>query len=89
MNNPIEQSKTCWPVPFIESIFLPHFKIQPTNLEDNFKIIENFACGGFGKVCRVIEKSTNKEFALKSLSKAQVCLCYYLCHCVNDLFFLI
>lgn len=73
LTDPLNSSKTCWPVPHIESIFLPHFKVDPNNFESNYTIKNSLARGAFGKVFRVVHNKTEEEFALKVLSKAQVC----------------
>lgn len=77
LGDPINLSKTCWPVPYVESIFLPHFKICNDDFDKRFKIRRNLARGAFGKVYCVSTKSSaddkySGELALKVLSKAQV-----------------
>ena len=68
--DPLNLSKTCWPVSHIESIFLPQFKIA--NSESKYTIVDFIARGAFGKVFKVVEKESGTEYALKILSKAQV-----------------
>lgn len=72
MKNPLEASKTAWPVAHIESIFLPEYPITIELLQKDFEIIETIAKGAFGEVYKVNKTSENKEFALKVLNKAQI-----------------
>lgn len=62
-------SKTYWPVPYIESTFLPHF--GKSNLCDNYTIDILLETGAFGTVYRVKDKTGNC-YALKVLNKSQV-----------------
>ena len=71
-------SKTYWPIPYIELIFLPHFEIvaHHTNSYNVEQLLER---GAFGVVYRVTEKNNSansdcnqKSYALKVLSKSQV-----------------
>lgn len=72
MKNPLEASKTAWPVAHKESIFLPEFPITTNLYKQDFDIIHTIAKGAFGEVYKVKQLSTNKEYALKVLKKAQV-----------------
>ncbi|XP_045772562.1 serine/threonine-protein kinase kin-29-like isoform X2 [Maniola jurtina] len=72
LRNPLEASKTAWPVAHKESIFLPEFPITTDLLQKDFEIIETVAKGAFGEVVKVKKLSENKEYALKVLHKAQV-----------------
>ncbi|RVE50889.1 hypothetical protein evm_004456 [Chilo suppressalis] len=72
LNNPLEGSKTAWPVAHKESIFLPEFPINTDLLQKDFQIGDIIANGAFGKVYKVIKCADDKEYALKVLSKAQV-----------------
>lgn len=73
LRNPLEASKTAWPVAHKESIFLPEFPITTDLLQKDFVIEETIAKGAFGEVYRVKKISEDKEYALKVLNKAQVC----------------
>lgn len=75
LKNPLEASKTAWPVAHKESIFLPEFPITTDLLDKDFQIEDTIAKGAFGKVYKVTKLSDNKEYALKVLSKAQVIFC--------------
>ncbi|KAL0883017.1 hypothetical protein ABMA27_016501 [Loxostege sticticalis] len=72
LKNPLEASKTAWPVAHKESIFLPEFPITTDLLDKDFQIEDTIAKGAFGKVYKVTKLSDNKEYALKVLSKAQI-----------------
>ncbi|KOB67709.1 putative serine/threonine-protein kinase [Operophtera brumata] len=72
LNNPLEASKTAWPVAHKESIFLPEFPITTDLLRKEFVIEETIAKGAFGEVYKVKQIKEGKEYALKVLSKGQV-----------------
>ncbi|XP_063226239.1 serine/threonine-protein kinase S6KL isoform X2 [Bacillus rossius redtenbacheri] len=72
LNNPLESSKTAWPVPHIEALFLPEFKISGDVNENDFKVIDTISKGAFGKVYKVRKKDTKEIYALKILSKSQI-----------------
>ncbi|XP_028166068.1 serine/threonine-protein kinase S6KL isoform X1 [Ostrinia furnacalis] len=72
LKNPLEASKTAWPVAHKESIFLPEFPITADLLQKDFQFEDTIAKGAFGKVYKVTKLSDNKEYALKVLSKAQI-----------------
>ncbi|XP_034832208.1 serine/threonine-protein kinase S6KL-like isoform X1 [Maniola hyperantus] len=72
LRNPLEASKTAWPVAHKESIFLPEFPITTDLLQKDFEIIATVAKGAFGEVVKVKKLSENKEYALKVLHKAQI-----------------
>lgn len=74
LKNPLEASKTAWPVAHKESIFLPEFPITTDLLQRDFEIHETIAKGAFGEVCKVKKLSVNKDYALKVLNKSQVLL---------------
>lgn len=65
--------KTLWPVACREFIFLPEFKVQHADIEDQFEIINYVAKGSFGKVYKVRKLSDPQQyFALKVLEKSKV-----------------
>ncbi|XP_059052242.1 serine/threonine-protein kinase S6KL [Achroia grisella] len=72
LKNPLEASKTAWPVAHKESIFLPEFPITTDLLQRDYIIEETIAKGAFGQVYRVKKVSEDKDYALKVLSKAQI-----------------
>ncbi|KAI5716265.1 hypothetical protein M8J76_003687 [Diaphorina citri] len=72
LNNPYKAARTAWPVPQIESLFLPEFSIQGSVNVDHFDIKEFIAQGSYGKVYRAIKKDTEQVFAIKILNKSQI-----------------
>ncbi|XP_053609316.1 serine/threonine-protein kinase S6KL [Plodia interpunctella] len=72
LKNPLEASKTAWPVAHKESIFLPEFPISTELQQSDFHIDKTIAKGAFGEVYKVKKVSENKEYALKVLSKGQI-----------------
>ncbi|EEB14034.1 serine/threonine-protein kinase, putative [Pediculus humanus corporis] len=70
--SPLSLSKTNWPVPFFESLFLPEFKIREDVTEDSFSIIGTISSGAFSNVYQVKKNDDNKIYAMKVLSKAQL-----------------
>ncbi|KAJ0176526.1 hypothetical protein K1T71_007705 [Dendrolimus kikuchii] len=72
LRNPLEASKTAWPVAHKESIFLPEFPITTDLHQKDFQIETTVAKGAFGDVYKVVKLSENKNYALKVLSKSQI-----------------
>ncbi|XP_013194881.2 serine/threonine-protein kinase S6KL [Amyelois transitella] len=72
LKNPLEASKTAWPVAHKESIFLPEFPISTELQQSDFQIDKTIAKGAFGEVYKVKKVSENKAYALKVLNKAQI-----------------
>lgn len=72
LKNPLEGSKTAWPVAHKESIFQPEFPITTDLLQKDYQIEETIAKGAFGEVYKVKKISEDKEYALKVLSKSQI-----------------
>lgn len=72
MKNPLEASKTAWPVSHKESIFLPEFPITTGLIQKDYNIVKTIAKGAFGEVYKVNNTSEDKEYALKVLNKSQV-----------------
>lgn len=65
--------KTLWPVACREFLFLPEFKVQHADIEEQFEIVNFVAKGSFGKVYKVRKLSEPKQvFALKVLEKSKV-----------------
>lgn len=79
LKNPLEASKTAWPVAHKESIFQPEFPITTDLVQKDFEIEETIAKGAFGEVYKVKKISEDKEYALKVLNKSQVCILQSLC----------
>ncbi|CAK1551204.1 unnamed protein product [Leptosia nina] len=72
LNNPLEASKTAWPVSHQESIFLPEFPITTDLQTKDFEVVETIAKGAFGEVFKAKRVTEDKEYALKVLNKAQL-----------------
>ncbi|CAH0715412.1 unnamed protein product, partial [Brenthis ino] len=72
LKNPLEASKTAWPVAHKESIFLPEFPITTDLIQKDFGIVKTIAKGAFGEVYKVQKLRENKEYALKVLNKSQI-----------------
>ncbi|XP_050436499.1 ribosomal protein S6 kinase-related protein isoform X2 [Adelges cooleyi] len=68
----LKASKTTWPVPQIEQIFLPEFKIKTETNEESFEIIEFICKGAFGKVFKVKQLDSNEVYAMKILKKSAI-----------------
>ncbi|KAF6202844.1 hypothetical protein GE061_003249 [Apolygus lucorum] len=67
-----ENSKTPWPVPSIESVFLPEFKVDYGRAGKFFPIKE-VANGSFGgRVFEATEKFTGQRVALKVIPKSKI-----------------
>nr|XP_027229854.1 uncharacterized protein LOC113821546 [Penaeus vannamei] len=73
LENEYAHSKTVWPVAQTEALFLPEF---PVGIEEKLKLIflGEISRGAFGQVFHVRCATTNKEYAMKVLSKSQVSL---------------
>lgn len=65
-------SRTPWPVTLAESLFLPEFPVRSRVQEASFQKVKLLSASGFGSVHLVREKETNKCYAMKVLSKAQI-----------------
>ncbi|KAK7084790.1 ATP binding [Halocaridina rubra] len=65
-------SKTVWPVAQTEALFLPEF---PVGIDEKLKLIflGEVSRGAFGQVFHVKCATSHKEYAMKVLSKSQVC----------------
>lgn len=72
MTSPTAVSKTAWPVPFTESLFLPTFRIRDDIDENAFEVLAPISTGAFGCVSKVLKKNTGEIYAMKVLSKAQI-----------------
>ncbi|RXG69793.1 Serine/threonine-protein kinase S6KL [Armadillidium vulgare] len=72
LQNEYHQCKTVWPVAQTEALFLPEF---PVGIEEKLKLIllGEISRGAFGQVFHVRCSTSHKEYAMKVLSKSQVC----------------
>lgn len=64
-------SKTYWPVPYIESTFLPHFPLVGRTFQNRYNTQALIERGAFGVVYHVTD-DTDRHFALKVLNKSQI-----------------
>ncbi|XP_039292875.1 serine/threonine-protein kinase S6KL-like [Nilaparvata lugens] len=71
LDNPLEASKTAWPVSHVEALFLPEFKIKEKNTF-NFELVGTIAKGAFGRVFKVLKVDNDEVYAMKVLSKARI-----------------
>lgn len=65
-------SKTVWPVPRFQSIFLPEFPVERVSLNAGYSVLDTIAKGAYGKVYKVQRQDTGEVFALKVISKAVI-----------------
>lgn len=72
MNDPLNWSKTTWPVPHFEAIFLPEFKVRTESLKSEYIFIDAIARGAYGRVYKVQKQDTLEIYALKVISKARI-----------------
>ncbi|KAK4288067.1 hypothetical protein Pmani_038886 [Petrolisthes manimaculis] len=72
LENEYAHSKAVWPVAQTEALFLPEF---PVGIDEKPKLVflGEVSRGAFGQVFHVKCANTNKEYAMKVLSKSQVC----------------
>lgn len=65
--------KTLWPVNCREYLFLPEFKVEYNELDQNYKILDFIAKGTFGRVYKIEKVNSAAEIlALKVLAKSKV-----------------
>ncbi|XP_077286044.1 autophagy-related protein 101 isoform X1 [Arctopsyche grandis] len=72
LSSPLLASKTAWPVPYVESLFLPEFKINSDFQTKKYELLNTISQGAFGKVYKVKDIETDELSALKVLSKSQI-----------------
>jgi len=73
INDRFKASKTMWPIPQIEQVFLPEFKIKPHINEHSFEVLELICKGAFGEVYKAKQLNSNdKIYAMKILAKSLV-----------------
>ncbi|KAK6637849.1 hypothetical protein RUM44_008271 [Polyplax serrata] len=68
----LNSSKTTWPIPYFQSLFLPEFKIRHEVSEESFSILQAISSGAYSSVYKVVKNDTNKVYAMKIMSKAQI-----------------
>ncbi|XP_057322754.1 serine/threonine-protein kinase S6KL [Microplitis mediator] len=72
LNDPLSSSKTVWPVPKFEAIFLPEFKVREHPINNDYNFIKFIAKGAYGRVFKVEDKVTGNIYALKVISKSRI-----------------
>lgn len=72
MNDPFSLSKTAWPVPRFEAIFLPEFTVREEPLKNDYQFLDIISKGAYGRVYKVKKHKTEEIFALKAISKAKI-----------------
>lgn len=72
LNDPFSLSKTAWPVPRFEAMFLPEFPVREKSLKEDYIFIDIISKGAYGRVYKVKMKETKEIFALKIISKAKI-----------------
>nr|XP_050866219.1 serine/threonine-protein kinase S6KL isoform X2 [Vespula vulgaris] len=65
-------SKTAWPIPRSETIFLPEFKVRKMTLNTEYSFLDVIAKGAYGRVYKVQNRENRQVFALKVISKAKI-----------------
>jgi len=65
-------SKTVWPIPRFQSMFLPEFPVERISLNTGYNFLDTIAKGAYGKVYKVQWQDTGEVFALKVISKAMI-----------------
>lgn len=72
LNDPFSLSKTAWPVPRFEAIFLPEFTVREEPLKNDYQFLDIISKGAYGRVYKVKKHKTEEIFALKAISKAKI-----------------
>lgn len=72
MNDPFNVSKTAWPVPRFEAIFLPEFTVREEPLKNEYKFLDIISNGAYGRVFKVLKNKVDEIYALKAISKAKI-----------------
>ncbi|XP_020286242.1 serine/threonine-protein kinase S6KL-like [Pseudomyrmex gracilis] len=65
-------SKTLWPVPRFQSMFLPEFPFKEPPLKTGYMFLDVIAKGAYGKVYKIQKQDTSQLFALKVIRKAVI-----------------
>ncbi|XP_006821121.1 ribosomal protein S6 kinase-related protein-like [Saccoglossus kowalevskii] len=72
LTNPYAASLTKWPVPQVESLFLPEYVVRHNMAVTDFEILYPLSRGGFGQVLKVQKVEDKKFYAMKIISKGDV-----------------
>lgn len=72
LNDPFNVSKTAWPVPRFEAIFLPEFTVREEPLKNEYKFLDIISNGAYGRVFKVLKNKVDEIYALKAISKAKI-----------------
>ncbi|CAG5088918.1 Similar to S6KL: Serine/threonine-protein kinase S6KL (Drosophila melanogaster) [Cotesia congregata] len=72
LNDPLNSSKTAWPVPKFEAIFLPEFKVREQPINNEYNFIKFIAKGAYGRVYKVEDNVSGNVYALKVISKSKI-----------------
>ncbi|KAI4497657.1 hypothetical protein M0802_007197 [Mischocyttarus mexicanus] len=65
-------SKTTWPIPRSEAIFLPEFQVRKMTLNTEYNFLALIAKGAYGRVYKIQHRKTRQVFALKVIAKAKI-----------------
>eukprot|EP00057_Strongylocentrotus_purpuratus_P012704 XP_011667178.1 PREDICTED: serine/threonine-protein kinase CBK1 [Strongylocentrotus purpuratus] len=72
LTDPYLASRTTWPVPQSEAMFLPEYEVNPRSAEQEYKILHQINKGAYGQVLKVQRKEDGENYAMKVLSKLEV-----------------
>ncbi|XP_074643280.1 serine/threonine-protein kinase S6KL-like isoform X2 [Tubulanus polymorphus] len=70
--DPYAATKTAWPVPLLEGLFLPEYRIKSDIDLEDFEVLDVIARGAFGNVLKVRREDDKVIYAVKVLVKSQV-----------------
>lgn len=65
-------SKTAWPHPQSDSLFLPEYEYKSAVQFNDFQILENIGKGTFGHILKVKKKENQQIFAMKVSNKSDI-----------------
>jgi serine/threonine protein kinase len=65
-------SKTGWPLPQREGVFLPEYPAKPAIDFNDFRVLGHIGRGAFGHVLKVQRKTTCQIYAMKVLDKLEI-----------------
>ncbi|XP_071849861.1 ribosomal protein S6 kinase-related protein-like [Apostichopus japonicus] len=72
LTDPYLASRTTWPTPQSEAMFLPEYEVCPKSAERDYKVVHQINKGAYGQVVKVERQSDGQIFAMKVLSKLEV-----------------
>ncbi|XP_022101980.1 putative serine/threonine-protein kinase F31E3.2 isoform X2 [Acanthaster planci] len=72
LTDPYLASRTTWPVPRTEAMFLPEYTVNPRSAEKEYKVLHQINRGAYGEVLKVQQQSDKKVFAMKVMSKQEI-----------------